>query len=148
MNMSFQKLLLLGAFLLLAATSLRGEEKKAKLTVNIVNTEENTGKLYVYLFDVADDYPMETEKARMTKVVRVKNNSGTAVFNGVEYGTYAIAVHHDINDNDKVDTNFLGIPNEDFGASNNAKGFMGPPSFEDASFSVNKKEMELQIDMD
>lgn len=148
MNMSFQKLLLLGAFLLLAATSLRGEEKKAKLTVNIVNTEENTGKLYVYLFNVADDYPMETEKARMTKVVRVKNNSGTAVFDGVVYGTYAIAVHHDINDNDKVDTNFLGIPNEDFGASNNAKGFMGPPSFEDASFSVNKEEMELQIDMD
>lgn len=146
--MSIQKLLLLGAFLLLAATSLRGEEKKAKLTVNIVNTEENTGKLYVYLFNVADDYPMETEKARMTKVVRVKNNRGTVVFEAVEYGTYAIAVHHDINDNDEVDTNFLGIPNEDFGASNNAKGFMGPPSFEDASFSVNKKEMELQIDMD
>ena len=143
-----QKLLFLGAFLLLSATSLNGEEKQAKLTVNIVNTEENTGKMYVYLFDVAEDYPMETEKARMTKVVTVKNNSCTAVFDGVEYGTYAIAVHHDINDNDEVDTNFLGIPNEDFGASNNAKGFMGPPSFEDASFSVNKKEMELEIDMD
>ena len=148
MNLSIQKLLLIGAFLLLAATSVRGEEKKAKLTVNIVNTEENTGKLYVYLFDVADDYPMETEKARMTKIVKVKKNSGTAVFEGVDYGTYAIAVHHDINDNDEVDTNFLGIPNEDFGASNNAKGFMGPPSFEDASFNVDSEKVVLEIDMD
>src|SRR6056300_473273 len=136
MKIYIQRLLLLGAFLLLASTSLRGEEKKANVTVNIVNTEENKGKLYVYLFDIAYDYPMETKNARMTKVIRVKNNSGTAVFEGVDYGTYAIAVHHDINDNDEVDTNFLGIPNEDFGASNNAKGFMGPPSFEDASFNV------------
>ena len=87
--MSIQKLLLLGAFLLLAATSLRGEEKKAKLTVNIVNTEENTGKLYVYLFNVADDYPMETEKARMTKVVRVKNNRGRVIRN-VDYEHVAV----------------------------------------------------------
>lgn len=148
MNLSIQKLLLLGAFLLLAATSLRGEEEKAKLTVNIVNTESNKGKLYLYLHDNPEHFPREKEKAKKIEVVRIKNNKAQVVIEGLDYGKYAIAVHHDENDNDEVDTNFMGIPNEDFGVSNNATGFMGPPSFEDASFSVDSEKVVLEIDMD
>jgi uncharacterized protein (DUF2141 family) len=33
-----------------------------------------------------------------------------------------------------MDTKLFGIPKEPYGFSNNAKGFMGPPSFEDAKF--------------
>ena len=38
--------------------------------------------------------------------------------------------------NEKLDTNFFGIPKEQFGFSNNAKGRFGPPSFESASFEL------------
>ena len=34
--------------------------------------------------------------------------------------------------------NMMGIPSEDYAASNNAKGFMGPPSYKDAKFTVDK----------
>jgi uncharacterized protein (DUF2141 family) len=118
------------------------------LTVNIVNTESNKGKLYLYLHDNPEHFPREKEKAKKIEVVRIKNNKAQVVIEGLDYGKYAIAVHHDENDNDEVDTNFMGIPNEDFGASNNATGFMGPPSFEDASFSVNNEKVVLEIDMD
>ena len=50
-------------------------------------------------------------------------------------GTYAIGVYVDGNENEKLDTNFLGIPKEQFGFSNNAKAF-GVPKFEAASFVV------------
>ena len=50
-------------------------------------------------------------------------------------GTYAIGVYVDENENEKLDTNFLGIPKEQFGFSNNAKTF-GIPKFEAASFVV------------
>ncbi|MDA9568425.1 DUF2141 domain-containing protein [Gammaproteobacteria bacterium] len=50
-------------------------------------------------------------------------------------GTYAIGVYVDENENEKLDTNFLGIPKEQFGFSNNAKAF-GIPKFEAASFVV------------
>jgi len=41
-------------------------------------------------------------------------------------GKYAVSVFHDENSNGKLDTNFLGIPREGVGASNNAKGHFGP----------------------
>ena len=49
-------------------------------------------------------------------------------------GTYTIAFYIDKNGNEKIDTNFLGVPKEQFGFSNDVMGRFGPPSFEAASF--------------
>jgi uncharacterized protein (DUF2141 family) len=60
-------------------------------------------------------------------------------------GIYAIGVYVDENENEKLDTNFLGIPNEQFGFSNNPKA-LGIPKFEAASFVVDtytKVQIEL-----
>ena len=54
-------------------------------------------------------------------------------------GTYAIGIFHDANLNNRLDNYFFGVPREQYGFSNNARGFMGPPSFEDAAFSVEGK---------
>lgn len=49
-------------------------------------------------------------------------------------GTYAVGYYIDANENEKLDTNFLGIPKEEYGFSNNVREKYGPPSFESASF--------------
>ena len=54
---------------------------------------------------------------------------------------------HDENENNKLDTNFLGIPKESFGCSNNAKGFMGPPKWEDAKFEISNKDVVQNIEL-
>ena len=60
-------------------------------------------------------------------------------------GIYAIGVYIDENDNEKLDTNFLGIPKEQYGFSNNAKAF-GIPKFEAASFSLNTyKKVQIRL---
>lgn len=59
-------------------------------------------------------------------------------------GTYAIALFIDTNNNKKIDTNFFGIPKEQFGFSNNVIGRLGPPSFESASFQ-HRDKTELVI---
>ena len=51
-------------------------------------------------------------------------------------GTYAIALFIDANENLKIDKNFLGIPKEQYGFSNNAMGNLSGPSFEQAKFQV------------
>ena len=60
-------------------------------------------------------------------------------------GTYAIGAYVDENENEKLDTNFFGIPKEQFGFSNNAKAF-GIPKFEAASFIIDTY-MKVQIDL-
>lgn len=51
-------------------------------------------------------------------------------------GIYAIALFIDANKNMKIDKNFLGIPKEQYGFSNNAMGKLSGPSFEQAKFQV------------
>jgi uncharacterized protein (DUF2141 family) len=84
------------------------------------------------------------ESPLLGKTVKVEGKTATIEFNGVKPGTYAISVFHDENSNDKLDTNVMGIPKERFACSNNAKGFMGPPKWDDAKFEVNKnKTLEI-----
>lgn len=67
------------------------------------------------------------------------NADGSAVvtFKGVKPGSYAVVAIHDKNGNRKMDTNFLGIPKEKGGFSNNAPASFGPAKFSKAAFTVN-----------
>ena len=54
---------------------------------------------------------------------------------------YAFTFFHDLNKNKKLDTNFLGIPKEPYGFSNEKKGRFGPPKFKEVSFKLNKSSI-------
>ena len=47
--------------------------------------------------------------------------------------------NHISNNNQKLDYNFLGVPTEQFGFSNNVMGLFGSPSFDQASFRIDKE---------
>ena len=70
------------------------------------------------------------------------------MIDSLDYGEYAIRVFHDENKNGELDTDFLGIPDEDYGYSNDASGFFGPPSWEKAKFYFDKPEMTITINID
>ncbi len=57
-------------------------------------------------------------------------------------GEYAFRVMHDVNDNGKLDSNFIGIPTEPWAFSNNATGNFGPPSWEDSRFELSGSETQ------
>lgn len=61
-------------------------------------------------------------------------------------GIYVIGVYIDVNLKNKLDKNFVGIPKEPYAFSNNAEGFLGSPSFENASFVI-AGDTSLSIDM-
>ncbi len=81
-------------------------------------------------------------------VTLVKGSSGTKQFYGLKPGTYAVAVIDDQNGNHKLDTNFLGIPQEGFGISKNPTVSIstGAPKFQQASFSL-RKDITIKIFM-
>lgn len=62
-------------------------------------------------------------------------------------GSYAIAVIHDENMDGELETNFLGVPKEGYGFSNDAKGMIGAPSFSAASFSYDGKNLDMTISL-
>lgn len=65
---------------------------------------------------------------------KIRDKSALCTFQRVPAGTFAASAFHDENQNGKLDTNFVGLPSEEYCASRNARGTFGPPSFEDAKF--------------
>lgn len=106
-------------------------EETFTLTISFTITKHNKGAIYLSLYNSEDTY---MKKSYRGKKVEVKDNKATFSFDGVEKGTYSFSYFHDVNGNKKMDKNFLGIPKEPYGFSNNQKGSFGPPSFEDAKF--------------
>ncbi len=62
-------------------------------------------------------------------------------------GQYAVVVYHDENDNHKFDRNWIGLPTEGFGVSNDPALFLAPPAFEESAFEVNGEITNVDVEM-
>ena len=104
------------------------------LSVKVENVRSSDGYIYVALYSKDNEFPVTMEKA--DKIKKIKAVKGTVIisFQNLEKGFYAVSVYQDVNSNKKMDTTILGIPKEPIGVSNNVKGFMGPPSYDDCKF--------------
>ena len=78
-------------------------------------------------------------------VLRIRKDQARCDFEDIPPGTYAMAVVHDENMNGKLEMNWLGIPSEGYGFSNNAIGLLGAPSFSAAIFRYDGKNLELTM---
>jgi len=116
------------------------------LTVVPVGLENSRGSLLVQLSNAAAAFEGNGEAYRSAEV-KVVDGQAVVVFENVPFGDYALKVFHDENDNQKLDTNFVGMPKEKFGFSNDAMGRFGPPKFEQARFRLEESATTLRIEM-
>lgn len=92
-----------------------------------------------------ENFPKVGKQFRGTEI-KITANKMEVRLNDIPVGSYGAAVFHDIDKNKDLKANFLGLPQEPIGFSNDARIKFGPPSFEDAQFMVEKdKEVILQI---
>ena len=113
--------------------------------VEIDGLRSDKGQVVCSLFSSASDFPKHTDKAVPHAQAEISAGHAACEFPGVAPGTYAISVFHDENSNGKMDTNFMGIPREGVGASNNARGHFGPPKFDAAAFTYSGGRLDLKI---
>ena len=118
------------------------EIQASELIINL-SDQKKAGTLMLAIYNNAEAFEGSVVKEKRSEV---------GVFKGLELylepkdsmqlsieipdGEYAIAFFIDANGNKKLDKNFLGIPKEQFGFSNNAMGTLSAPSFEQAKFKV------------
>jgi len=100
------------------------------------------------LFDAPKGFPVDVlHSAMRVMVMKVPSSKARCDFEGIPPGTYALVVLHDENMNGKVDTNWIGIPKEGYGFSNDAKASFSAPSFQDASFLYDGQMLEMTINL-
>jgi uncharacterized protein (DUF2141 family) len=106
----------------------------ADLRVTVSNGPAVPATLYVALFDTAE--ALAADKALAAQTLPMRDGKAQLVFAGLPPGRYVLKSFADENGNGKLDTNLVGLPIERYGFSNDAKGRMGPPTFDAASVPV------------
>lgn len=121
------------------------ESQENVIHVDVIGLHSDRGQVRCALYSSAADFPKKANKALARATSEISGGRATCEFPGVPFGVYAVSVFHDENSNGKLDTNFVGIPREGVGASNNPKGHFGPPKFSAAAFPHSGGRTNLKI---
>lgn len=111
------------------------------LTVIITNIESNDGNIMIAVLNDAEKGFM-TEDFYTYRIVKAQKGSVTVKFD-LPVGTYGVSVFHDENNNKELDANFMHIPKEPYGFSNNVR----MPNFEKGSFYL-KDNQSISVKID
>ena len=123
------------------------ELSAGEIRILVSNIEEKKGTIHYGVYNNPKLFPDESGKILGGSEEVLKVIKDGLFIDGLEESNYAIAIFHDKNSNNKFDT-FFSIPKEKFGFSKNARVFLGPPKFEDASFFVGQNSIvEIMIEL-
>ena len=117
------------------------------LAITIVVTGVRSSKGLITA-DLHGDRPEDfLKKGKKLARVRVPAQAGETrlCFLAPHAGVFAAGVYHDENANRRFDKNFLGLPSEPYGVSNNPGFSLGPPKFKASAFTVDDNGTELTI---
>jgi uncharacterized protein (DUF2141 family) len=126
----------------LAATLTASAGAAAELTVELNVKGAKDGIAYLSVYANAADWMKKPVKSAK---VLVSNEVAVAVMADLPPGDYAASAFFDTNGNGVLDTNFFKVPNEPYGFSNGASGSFGPPSFDQARFSLDMTNRKIAL---
>ena len=118
----------------------------AELSIRVTGVVDTKGEIGCQLFSSSEGFPLDGSKAKLVST-KPHQNKAQCRFENLSPGTYAVAVGHDLNGNQKVDTNFFGLPTEAWGVSKNIRHSLKAPSFEEASFKITQGQEELVLEI-
>jgi uncharacterized protein (DUF2141 family) len=116
------------------------------LRVIVSGLRSNDGEIQIGLFNSAASYKGKSDRFRGS-ILPIADHRAEWLIEGIPFGEYAIKLFHDEDRDGKMDKNFIGIPSERFGFSNNPKISLGPPGFDKTKFLFDSKEMTIVIEL-
>ena len=106
----------------------------AALALSFPDLKTKTGPIMIVVFDSAQGWA--SGKPAHVAMASAADAEPAARIEGLKPGLYAARVFQDVNSDGKLGANPFGLPTEPYGFSNAAQANMGPPSFEEASFTL------------
>jgi uncharacterized protein (DUF2141 family) len=109
-------------------------EPAASLKVEITNVKSGKGKLLIGIYKPGGKFT--DGKPVASKIIEVDSKSNQTATFDLAPGRYALALYHDLNSNNVMDKNLVGIPKEPYGFSRDFRPKFSAPSFEDCAFEL------------
>ena len=116
------------------------------LTVRVENLFTSSGHVLIALYDNANAFQSGDDKALRREKLPVDDSLEVVwALDGLTPGDYGVALFHDIDGDEVLNRNFVGMPKEPYGFSNNARGTFGPPDFEAITFAFDGQPLTITI---
>lgn len=137
--------ILVGALTLFAflAFTAGSPVETGELVITVDNINKTKGTIWIGLYDSADNYLIK-EKSILKKIDVKQKGSSQLIVENLPFGTYAVALFHDINANGEMDKNLLGIPSEPYAFSKKPKSKWRIPKFDEVKFNFSKDRQQLK----
>ena len=119
-------------------------DSSTTLQLEVLEFRNTRGTLNCRLFTKAADFP--DGEGIMTVRTPIAGRTSNCTFSNIDPGTYAIAVVHDENGNGQLDKNFVGVPSEGYGVSNNKTYALSAPKWNESAVVISAGESKaLQV---
>jgi uncharacterized protein (DUF2141 family) len=115
------------------------------IQVTVENVRSSKGLITAVLYNDNPDTFLKNG-ARLDRI-RVDAQKGEThlCLHAPATGRYSVALYHDENGNKKFDRDFIGIPTEGYGFSQNPGFRFGKPDIEETLFTLNGEHADLRI---
>jgi len=104
----------------------------------------NQMRVAVYSANAQEQFPSD-DKFYRGVVNEATGDRLTVVISDLPPGKYAVAAYVDKYRSGRQDKNFLGVPKEIYGFSNDVRGLFGPPDFAAAAFDIGENAVTKSI---
>jgi len=139
-------LLICLAVMLVCSTALaQAPAKEYTLTITVEGMDSSEGNLGILIFNGPKGWA-EDRQAALKDLIFPAQQGTQSVKVELPPGKYAVALIHDVNKNHKLDKNWIGMPKEQWGMSNNPHATIKAPPIEKAMFTLDgDKEVKIQL---
>ncbi|NJN87771.1 MAG: DUF2141 domain-containing protein [Leptolyngbyaceae cyanobacterium SL_7_1] len=124
------------------------------ITIEVSDLQDQEGNICFKLFSGRQGFPNDDEAMVKRECVSIsehlatsENADFTVTFDDLTYGTYALAIYHDRNQDGELNRGMFGMPIEGYGFSNDAPAVDGPAQFDDAVFFLAGSNTTIAIRM-
>ncbi|MDX1667340.1 MAG: DUF2141 domain-containing protein [Saprospiraceae bacterium] len=136
--------MILSAAWFFSGFSAPGPEYAGTLQVEVRNVDAGKGILRLALY--RESGFLKENGSVASRMIRVTEGGRLLVeVPSLTYGPYALAAFHDLNENDKLDTNIFGIPVEPYAFSKNTDIKWRNPRFDEVKFDFTREGQQLSI---
>lgn len=116
------------------------------LVINLENIKVAEGMIWLALYDSEESLFVKDNS--ILKGIEVKDTGEVIVsMDNVQFGTYALAIFHDINSDGKLNQNLLGIPTEPYAFAKKPKSKWRAPRYDELAFDFSEPEQKINTEL-
>ena len=128
--------------IILACLSFRNPAK-GDLVVTLENIKTTEGMIWLALYDSEESLFVRDNS--ILKGIKVENiGKITVKMDNILFGTYALAIFHDVDNNGKLDQNVFGIPTEPYAFARKPKSKWRAPRYKELIFDFSEQDQSIR----